>query len=183
VARHPEHRAGRAASVPSASRDLRAPRTVALLAAALVVLSGCTQPEPVDPTSTPTGSSVAPSPSATATPEPEAEPVLVPEGTADENLPLFDAITAEVWASADQASGRAYVDALAAAGFDKAAMEVTHDTSTVGNPAESIQFSVRWGEQCLIGQVGPATGDPVAVVVPVLAEGTCLVGDTRSIDW
>ena len=71
----------------------------------------------------------------------------------------------------------------AAAGFDKAAMQVTRDTSTVGNPAESIQFSVRWGDECLVGQVGPATGDPVTVVVPGLAEGTCLVGETRPIDW
>ena len=62
-------------------------------------------------------------------------------------------------------------------------MQVTNDTSTVGNPAESIQFAVRWGEECLIGQVGPATGEPVTVVVPVLAEGSCLVGQTRPINW
>ena len=42
-------------------------------------------------------------------------------------------------------AGRAYIDALVAAGFDKAAMQVTPDQTTVGNPAESIQFSVRWG--------------------------------------
>ncbi|WP_429978142.1 DUF6993 domain-containing protein [Microbacterium sp. NRRL B-14842] len=31
-------------------------------------------------------------------------------------------------------------------------MQLTPDQSTVGNPAESIQFSVRWGEEeCLIG--------------------------------
>lgn len=96
---------------------------------------------------------------------------------------MFAAVTAAVWASADRAAGRAYVDALAAAGFDKAAMQVTNDTSTVGNPAESIQFAVRWGEECLIGQVGPATGEPVTVIVPVLAEGSCLVGQTRPINW
>lgn len=107
----------------------------------------------------------------------------MPEGTAADNLPLFAAVTASVWASGDRAAGRAYVDALTAAGFDKAAMQVTRDTSTVGNPAESIQFSVRWGDECLVGQVGPATGDPVTVVVPVIAEGTCLVGETRPIDW
>jgi len=92
-------------------------------------------------------------------------------------------VTAAVWATPDNVAGRAYIDALVAAGFDRAAMQVTPDQSTVGNPAESIQFSVRWGDECLVGQVGPATGSPVTLVVPVLAEGTCLVGQTRPIDW
>ena len=144
------------------------------------LLSACTPDggpgSPGDPTAPPPR---APSP----TPAPTADPVLVPAGTAADNLPLFTAVTETVWASGDRAAGRAYIDALVAAGFDKAAMQVTNDTSTVGNPAESIQFSVRWGEECLVGQVGPATGEPVAVVVPVLAEGTCLVGHTRPIDW
>ena len=96
---------------------------------------------------------------------------------------MFTTVTSAVWATPEQVSGRAYIDALIAAGFDRSAMQVTYDQSTVGNPAESIQFSVRWGEECLIGQVGPATGTPVTVVVPVLGEGNCLVGDTRPIDW
>jgi len=107
----------------------------------------------------------------------------VPDGTAAENLPLFAAVTDAVWASEQRGAGQAYVDALVGAGFDKAAMQVTPDQSTVGNPAESLQFSVLWGEECLVGQVGPAIGDPVVVVVPVLDEGTCLVGQTRPIDW
>ena len=69
-----------------------------------------------------------------------------------------------------------------AAGFDKSAMQVTSDTSTVGNPAESIQFSVRWGDECLVGQVGPATGTAVTTVLPAVS-GACLVGTTRAIDW
>ena len=110
--------------------------------------------------------------------------MLVPEGTAEENLPLFSAVTAQVWASDQRAAGRAYIDALTAAGFDREAMQVTQDVSTVGNPAESLQFSVRWGEtECLVGQVGPSTGEPVTAVLPQLAEGRCLIGSTRPIDW
>jgi len=110
--------------------------------------------------------------------------MLVPDGSAADNLPVFVFVTESVWASPDNASGRAYIDALVAAGFDKAAMQVTNDRSTVGNPAESLQFSIQWGgEECLVGQVGPATGTPVAVVVPALAEGGCLIGQTRTIDW
>lgn len=110
--------------------------------------------------------------------------MLVPEGTASDNLPLFAAVTAKVWAGPDQVHGRAYVDALAAAGFAKDRMQVTADRTTVGNPVESLLFSVAWGDkECLIGQVGPSTGTPVTKVVPQLAEGRCLIGETRPIDW
>ncbi len=132
-------------------------------------------PEPTASVSTSATPSAEPAPTG---------PVLVPDGTAEDNLPLFAAVTAQVWGGADKVHGRAYIDALVAAGFDKADMQVTDDESTVGRAAESIQFSVRWGnDQCLIGQVGPSTGTPVTAVMPQLAEGRCLVGNTRPIDW
>jgi hypothetical protein len=155
-------------------------RLLAPLGAASIVfaLSACV-PEP--PAPEPTTSSVSPNPSPTSTGD--AGPALLPEGTAEENLPFFTEIVQDVWAGPDPLAGRSYIDALVAAGFDRGAMQVTADQSTVGNPAESIQFSVRWGDECLIGQVGPATGDPVAVVEPGLTDGGCLVGRTRPIDW
>lgn len=110
--------------------------------------------------------------------------MLVPDGSAQDNLPLFTAVVEKVWASPDRAAGRAYIDALVAAGFDKAQMQVTNDKTTVGNAVESIQFSVHWRDgQCLVGQVGPTTGNPVAVVLPGLPGGLCLLGKTRPIDW
>jgi hypothetical protein len=110
--------------------------------------------------------------------------MLIPSGSAQDNLPLFRQVAQTVWAGKDRAHGRAYIDALVKAGFDKAAMQITEDHSTVGNPAESIEFSVHWRDgQCLIGQVGPATGDPVTVVLPGLADDRCLIGKTRTIDW
>ncbi len=111
-------------------------------------------------------------------------PEYVADGSAADNLPLFSSVASAVWNSDQRTSGRAYIDALVAAGFDKTAMQVTPDTTTVGNPVESLQFSVRWGEtECLIGQVGPSTGAPVTAVMPQLAKGRCLVGSTRTIDW
>ncbi|WP_204260019.1 MULTISPECIES: hypothetical protein [unclassified Microbacterium] len=153
-----------------------------LLAGALTACTPVTTPDATPSptiTSTPDQSGAAPTPAPTTAPE----PALVSDGTAADNLPLFTSVTAAVWESSDRAAGRAYVDALTAAGFDKAAMQVTNDQTTVGNPAESIQFAVRWGDECLIGQVGPETGNPVTVVMPVLAEGACLIGETRPIDW
>jgi hypothetical protein len=147
------------------------------MATALLALSACT-PGP-EPSASPSAES-SPSPTSTT----PAGPVLVPEGTASENLPLFTKVADAVWASDQRGAGRAYIDALIAAGFERDMMQVTRDQTTVGNPAESLQFSVRWGdEECLIGQVGPSTGQVVTTVMPQLAEGRCLIGTTRPIDW
>ncbi|MEV7798027.1 hypothetical protein AB0O14_02970 [Microbacterium foliorum] len=143
----------------------------------VLLLTSCGPTTP--PTPEPTGAGGSPSPSASP-----SVPVYVAGGSADDNLPLFAAVTGSVWASDQRASGRAYIDALTAAGFDRAAMQVTQDVTTVGNPVESLMFAVRWGDtECLVGQVGPSTGEPVTVVMPQLAEGRCLVGTTRAIDW
>lgn len=184
--RHPERHVDPPRRPTGSARGfLRGPRRAAAVAvgvlAGSLLLSACAAPEtapaPVE--------TVAPTPTATASAQPvePAGPVLVPEGTAQQNLPLFAEVVAAVWATPQQVTGQAYIDALVAAGFDKSAMQLTPDQSTVGNPAETIQFSVRWGQECLVGQVGPATGAPVSAVVPILGEGNCLVGDTRPIDW
>ena len=142
-------------------------------ALSVLVLAGCT-PAPA-PTEAVPSSPVTPAPTQT-------RGAVHPDGSAADNLALFTAVTLEVWGSADRARGRAYIDALAAAGFDRSAMQVTADASTVGNAAESLQFSVRWGDECLVGQVGAATGEPVTAVLPGLADGACLVGRTQPID-
>ncbi|MFF2632095.1 DUF6993 domain-containing protein [Microbacterium sp. NPDC058021] len=153
------------------------PVVVALLTAGL--LAGCTaQPEPAPTAASGTAGST-PSPAA---PTPAA-PQLVPEGSAADNLPLFTAVAESVWASPQKAEGRAYIDALVGAGFDKAAMQITDDASTIGNPAESLEFSVRWGQECLVGQVGPVADTVITITTDALPSGGCLLGATRPIDW
>lgn len=138
-------------------------------------LAGCTTAPAVVPSSS--------APAATpATPAPTG-PVLVPDGSASDNLPLFTEVMEAVAATDARAQGRAYIDALVAAGFPKAAMEVTNDQTTVRNPADSIQFSVRWAGECLVGQVGPSVPTPTAMVLPLVPGDTCLIGQTRAIDW
>lgn len=149
-----------------------------------VVASGCTGRS--DPGPTPTSAPTTDASSAVTGPTsaPTSPAGLVPDGSAEDNLALFRSVTQAVWNSSEQGSGRAYVDALVAAGFDKATMQVTDDTTTLGEPAESIQFSVLWKDGwCLVGQVGPATGAPVAAVLPSVGDGMCLLGRTRPIDW
>lgn len=140
-----------------------------------LALSAC-GPSPVDP------SPASPEPSIQSSPD----EVTAPEPGADAEVALrpFAAVTAQIWASEQRAQGRAYIDALIAAGFSRDAMQVTADLSTVGNAAESLQFSVAWNDaECLVGQVGPSTGEPVTAVLPRLSHGACLIGATRPIDW
>lgn len=143
-----------------------------------LLAAGCApvdEPAPSSPAATPT-------PAETATPTPTG-PQLVTDGSAQDNLPLFTAVMQQVAATPENAAGRAYIDALVAAGFDRAAMQVTADRTTVDNPVDSLQFSVQWGQECLVGQVGPSTPAPTALVLPELPSGGCLVGKTRPIDW
>ncbi|QPZ37062.1 DUF6993 domain-containing protein [Paramicrobacterium chengjingii] len=113
---------------------------------------------------------------------PPAQTELVPDGSAEDNLGYFDAVNTGVLAENPDAMGMDFINALVEAGFDKSAMQVTEDYSTVGNRAESIQFSVRWNDQCLIGQNGEAVGGYHSVVMDALDSGTCLIGNTRDIE-
>ena len=142
-----------------------------------VLVTGCSSPAPARPT-TPSASSAAPT-SAT----PTAPPTFDPGASADEAKVFFDTVNAATVAADADARGRAFIDGLAAAGFDKAAMELTADQTTIGNAADSIQFSVRWGDTCLIGQNGSAVDGYHSTLAPVLATAKCLIGSTRPIDW
>ncbi|KEP75323.1 hypothetical protein HR12_35870 [Microbacterium sp. SUBG005] len=163
----------------------------ALTLAAALGLAGCTGGSPSTGPDTSGDGGSAPSADAPSTPATASSPAgeLSPTpaasaaGEAAQRLPLFSQTVASVWTGPDPVSGRAYIDALVSAGFDKAAMQVTADQSTIGNAAESIEFSVRLGDECLVGQVGPSIGDPVTAVLPGLSSGGCLIGQTRAIDW
>lgn len=148
---------------------------VAGLAIALA-LAGCTGSTPQA-----TASRTA-TPAATSTATPTAAG-LVPGGTAQENLAYFNTVNQATLAANPNAQGRDFIDALVAAGFTKADMQVTVDTTTIGLKANSIQFSVRMGDSCLIGQNGADAGGYSSMVTPVLSTGSCLIGQTRPIDW
>lgn len=164
------------------STDLRAGRRTAVRwfavsgAVALgMALAGCA---PTIPPATSTADS-----SSTAEPSPAPAPTFDATASADQAKSLFDSVNAATLAAGSGADGRAFIDGLATAGFDKTTMELTADQTTIGNPADSIQFSVRWGDSCLIGQNGPAVGGYHSTLAPLLGTGTCLIGSTRPIDW
>lgn len=149
--------------------------------ALVVALAACTtsDPRPDSISPSPSPSSSSDTASSTATDAPVAALVLQPQASATKNQAYFDLIASAVTAI----DGRSYVDALTAAGFDKAQMEVTFDRTETGLAADTIQFAVRFNGECLLGQNGPASGGYHSAVTAPLASGTCLVGTTRSIDW
>lgn len=159
-------------------RSVTNTRVLGVAAAAVVAiagLAGCTSPSagPVEQTNTgqPSASSSAP----------PAAPELQPAGTAEDNLAYFTAVVSSLLSAEPEASGRDIIDHLVASGFDKSAMELTADTTAVGLEADNLQFSVAMNGSCLIGQEGNVGLH--TITAPLLATGTCLVGNTRAIDW
>ncbi len=150
------------------SRFLRGPALAAILLAASGSLVGCTSSPDVEPTTPPSAAST------------EAAPFSSDSSTSDAAAHFDEVARATVAANA-RPGGRALVDALVAAGFDKSTMQVTADTTSIGRDADSVQFSVRWRDDCLIGQVSDAGYS--SQTAPVLGTGACLVGSTRAIDW
>jgi hypothetical protein len=158
-------------------RGVSAMLAVVALAAGLTACApdrGTTVPMPI-PTASSNGTAIP-------TNEPDPDPTLLPGGTALANRDYFDFVNNRLLAVNSNPAGEAIVDNLVAAGFDKAVMQVTPDkTAVLRGPADSIEFSVRLYDDCLIGQF--AGGAYRSIIGPVLSDGGCLIGKTRPIDW
>lgn len=154
-------------------------RVVEAIAVTLItgaLLSGCASETMPTPAPAPTSSSPA-----SVAPKTPLEPALVAGGSADENLNFFNHAINTHLVDGGAADGVSLIDALTAAGFDRANMQVTADRTPLGNAVDSVIFSVRLGEDCLVGQVH--SGSLTSTVTAALANGACLVGQTRTIDW
>lgn len=141
-----------------------------LLFAVIFGLTGCGETAE-DQTLEPTGPPTA------------AVPTLDPSQKAQENVLFFDHINRQTLAANPEAKGQDFINGLINAGFNRNAMEVTEDFTSINLKANSIQFSVRMIDACLIGQNGPDSNGYNSIISPILATQTCLVGKTRPIDW
>lgn len=168
---------------PTAARHRR--RTSAVLVGTALAVAAALSACSAAPHTTPTTSSSTTIHSSTPAPTPTvaAGPVLVPGGTASQNLAFFDKVNRATIAANAGAQGRDFIDALVAAGFAKSDMQLTADTTTIGLKANSIQFSVQLGDTCLIGQYGASADGYQSTTSATLATGGCLIGQTRPIDW
>jgi len=157
-----------------------AARRRSLLAVPMLVLAvavgGCTSL-----TSTPSAKPPTTSASPAQTTRPAPAPAYRPDGTALANKAWFDTVNTKLFAANGGADGRTIIDSLVAAGFDKAAMQVTPDKTSINGGVDSILFSVKIGDSCLLGQHGG--GGYSSAVEPALKSGLCLIGKTRAIDW
>jgi hypothetical protein len=138
-------------------------------------LAGCVQ-------STTTVPSPVPTPSGTSSAS-AAVPTYDPTGTAQDNLAYFDAVGHALLDNnpTANAQGETIVDWFVSHGFNKSNMEVTPDKTSIGLAAWNIEFSVKFGNSCLLGQAGNVGFQ--SSVLPVLATGKCLIGQTRPITW
>ena len=147
------------------------PARLVVALVALAALAGCSSPQAVTPTPT------------TATSTPTAEPTktgLDPDATAADTLAFFDSIVAPLEAGGGLPKGNDVIDALEDAGFDRTLMELTPDKTAIGLDADSIEFSVKQNDACIVGQFG--SFGYRSAVLPLLDAGTCLVGATKDID-
>ena len=162
---------------------MRTARSLGTILAVVALAAGLTACAPERGTTVPIPIPTA-SPSSTAAPtgKPDPDPTLLPGGTALANRDYFDFVNNRLLAVNGNPAGKAIIDNLVAAGFDKSAMQITPDrTAVLRGPADAIEFSVRTSNDCLIGQF--AGGAYRSIIGPVLSDGGCLVGRTRPIDW
>jgi hypothetical protein len=157
---------------------VRAPGAITALVVVLALSACAAEPRPLP---TDSGSTAPPAPG--GTPTTTAGPILTlnPNGSAADNLAYFDQVNQASIALQGPATGKVMTEGLVRAGFDKTTMQVTADRTAIGLDADSVQFSVVYAGECLIGQVG--SGGYTSVVLPTLADGKCLVGKTREITW
>ncbi|AWR21662.1 MULTISPECIES: DUF6993 domain-containing protein [Aurantimicrobium] len=142
----------------------------ALALSGALALTGCSASTPdLKPTETATAS-------ASATPKPTKDPVLLPNGSAKDNLYYFTWIIEKTLAADPAADSYAVAQAVGAAGFDPATVQFTFSRTAAGLAADTSEVAVQFGGQCVIGQFGPVAPKVISRVLPVLATGGCLLG-------
>lgn len=151
-----------------------------VLLVTIVVGSALAACAPAVPEPAPSSASASATPKPTPTETPA--PTLDPTGSAADNRAYFDAVNRQFLTENPTTGGRGVIDNLVAAGFDKAAMQLTPDRTVGNRAADSVQFSVRIGDECLLGQFGAGIAY-ASSIGPALSTGSCLIGSTRPIDW
>lgn len=107
-------------------------------------------------------------------------PDFFPDGSAGDNLPYLDYVLQTAGAGQGGVESLEAVRVLEEAGFDRADIEITSDRTALRLPAESITVAIVIDGECAIGQWSSEWYS--SAVQPLLGSGTCLLGDTLSLD-
>lgn len=124
-------------------------------------------------------------PDRTVPPVPDTPTQYIEGGSAEDNFPFFAEQVREYAQGEAPILGQQITEALAEEGFETGDMQVSFDRTKTDLPADSIFFSVRFGADCLIGQLVPDSRDfQVELAAAVGPEDNiCLIGETREIVW
>lgn len=114
--------------------------------------------------------------SASAAPTPTADPVFIPEGSAEENLPFFTFIVKQALATEPEIDSAALAQKVAEAGFPAEGIQFSYSSTAVGLKSDTADVASNFAGACLIAQYGPVQPEPHIVVMPALAQGGCLIG-------
>lgn len=115
----------------------------------------------------------------------EVVPEFIPErregATARENQPHIDWVVEKARETSNtRLPGLEVVDRLVDAGYSLDLMELTPDMSLIKLPVESTTLAIRFDQECVLVQWGEDWY--ASSVEPVVAGGTCLLGETVSLD-
>jgi hypothetical protein len=154
---------------------------IALIAVALAIAVGALALSHGRGTTTPPAGTAAGSSPATSS-KPSSAPPDLPLTAFDasaplqKNVDLFNRTATAVAASANPL-GVDFTNALAAVGFDKSAMQITADRTTINAVAPAIVFAVKVDGKCLLGQYTPSNHEYDHQVVSPISTGSCLIGE------
>jgi hypothetical protein len=148
--------------------------TIGTLTVLVGILAGCQAAESEQPQPPP------PPPTIATEPAGDETPTYVEGGSAEDNLPYITWILGEAGAGVGLFGSLDAVAALEEAGFERSALEVTSDRTALELAAESITVSVLIQGDCAVAQW--SSDWLVSSVQPLLGSGTCLLGDTLSLD-
>jgi hypothetical protein len=137
-----------------------------------VSLAGCSNPSPND-------SNAPNEPGQSSTPQkpppkPEQDLVFVPDGSASENLLVFQRLLELSGAGTEGFRLNDAISSLVEAGFSLDSMTHTNVLTGVREPADSVSLAVSLNGECLIGQFSKSWLK-TAVAKPTLSG--CLIGD------
>lgn len=126
-----------------------------------------------------------PPPSKPEPPKPDITPHLLVDGSAEENLEYFTEVIRSYSEGDGPIKSHPIVDAIAEAGFNKSDMQVSFDHSKTGYDADSIFVSVKWGSDCLLGQLVFEDRSFAVDLAPAVGPDSniCLLGNTQPITW